>query len=147
MGLVIGNPPGTFFGDLNSRLMIFSAALDSLDGSSLRLAVSSTVSSKRGRAERLNALRLTFDIEAKVPLNGLYTPTPLTFPPEIAPALAPGALEIRARYGFRWITATLSVSRYSSFRPARHIRCRLCRPSPIRPVWPTSRSKSTICRR
>lgn len=46
MGLVIGNHTGTFFGDLNSRLMIFSAALDSLDGSiGLRLAVSSTASS------------------------------------------------------------------------------------------------------
>lgn len=45
VGLVIGNPTGTFFGDLTSRLMIFSAAFDSLDGSGLRLAVSSTASS------------------------------------------------------------------------------------------------------
>ena len=52
------------------------------------------------RAERVNAIRLKFDIEAKVPLAGLYTPAPLTFPPEIAPALASGALEIRARYKF-----------------------------------------------
>lgn len=51
-------------------------------------------------AERVNAIRLKFDIEARVPVAGLLTPAPLAFPPEIAGGLAAGALEIRARYRF-----------------------------------------------
>lgn len=52
------------------------------------------------RAERVNAMRLKFDIEARVPVAGLLTPTPLVFPPEVAAALGAGALEIRVRYKF-----------------------------------------------
>lgn len=52
------------------------------------------------QAERVNALRLKFDIEARVPVSGLLTPAPLVFPPEIGPDLASGALEIRVRYRF-----------------------------------------------
>lgn len=63
-------------------------------------AAATGASAAPARAERVNAIRLKFDIEAKVLLGGLYTPAPLTFPPEIAPALAAGALEIRARYKF-----------------------------------------------
>lgn len=52
------------------------------------------------RADRVHAMRLKFDIEAKVPVSGLFTPTPLVFPPEVGGALAAGALEIRVRYKF-----------------------------------------------
>ncbi len=52
------------------------------------------------RGDRVNAMRLQFDIEAKVPINGILTPTPLVFPPEVSGALAAGALEIRVRYKF-----------------------------------------------
>lgn len=47
MGLVVSNPTSTFFGDLTSRVMIFSAAFDPTpaDPQNLRLAVSSTASS------------------------------------------------------------------------------------------------------
>lgn len=51
-------------------------------------------------AERVNAIRLKFDIEARVPVAGLLTPAPLVFPPEVAGGLAAGALEIRVRYRF-----------------------------------------------
>ena len=52
------------------------------------------------RAERVNAIRLKFDIEARVPVTGLLTPTPLVFPPDVSTALAARALEIRVRYRF-----------------------------------------------
>ncbi|MBS1824476.1 MAG: hypothetical protein JST93_04090 [Acidobacteria bacterium] len=52
------------------------------------------------RAERLLAMRLKFDIEAKVPPSGLLTPSPLEFTPEVGAALAAGTLEIRVRYRF-----------------------------------------------
>jgi len=49
-------------------------------------------------AERVNAIRLKFDIESKVPPAGVLTPQP--FPPEVTAALASGALEFRVRYRF-----------------------------------------------
>lgn len=74
--------------------------MKSPDRRALLVAAASGALATAVRAERVNALRLKFDIEAKVPLTGLYTPAPLMFPPEIAPALASGALEVRARYKF-----------------------------------------------
>lgn len=66
----------------------------------LLLAAAAGALPTSARAERVNALRLKFNIEARVPLAGLYTPAPLTFPQEISSALAAGELEIRARYNF-----------------------------------------------
>lgn len=68
-------------------------------GHAARGAAAAAITAPLG-AERINAIRLKFDIEARVPVNGLLTPGPLTFPPEVAAGLASGALEIRARYKF-----------------------------------------------
>lgn len=45
MGLIAANPTGTFFGNLTSRIMIFSAAMDPAGSPDLSLIVSSTASS------------------------------------------------------------------------------------------------------
>ena len=45
MGLIAANPTSTFFGNLTSRVMIFSAAMDPGGSPDLSLVVSSTASS------------------------------------------------------------------------------------------------------
>lgn len=45
MGLIVANPTSTFFGNLTSRIMIFSAAMDPAGSPDLSLVVSSTASS------------------------------------------------------------------------------------------------------
>ncbi|MBS1824477.1 MAG: hypothetical protein JST93_04095 [Acidobacteria bacterium] len=45
IGLIVENPTSTFFGNLTSRVMVFSAALDAAGSDNLSLVVSSTASS------------------------------------------------------------------------------------------------------